>query len=179
MTKLHINEQLLVDLLYANNRQAFSFVHDTFSPDLHGSIVDLIESDKKRVGAALEDAFSAVWQALQSYDERQQKMFAWLLHMMQQLTIVALRQLNRWPQADELKRMSIGLHRKLSTMNRKQRRVIELTYNEGYSKAQIAEAMDISVETVETLLQSGLSQLRLCLRTFFNINGHMYSNGSL
>lgn len=165
--KLYINEQLLIDLLYANNRQAFSFVHDTFSPDLHGSLIDLIETDKACIGAVLENGFASVWQALQSCDERQQKLFAWLLHMMQQLAIVALQQLNRCPSADKLECISIGLHQSLLAMHQTQRRVIELTYNEGYTRTQVAEALAIPVETVDKLLRSGLNQLRFCLRAFY------------
>ncbi|OQP60364.1 hypothetical protein A3860_33840 [Niastella vici] len=158
--KLHINEQLLVDLLYANNRQAFSFVYDTFSPALHGSLIDLIETDKERAVHVMEDAFTAVGQALQSYDEGQQKLFTWLLHMMHQLAIVALRQLNKCPQADELERLSIGLRQKLLTMNRGQRCVIELIYYKGYSKTRISQALHISVEKVDQLLQAGLQHLK-------------------
>lgn len=172
--KLPINEQLLIDLLYANNRQAFSFMYDTFSPVLHGSIIDLIETDKENASHILEDGFSAVLQALQSYDERQQKLFAWLLHMMHQLATVALRQLDRWPSADELERLSIGLRQRLLTMNRGQRCVIELMYEKGYSKARIADKLHISVESVESLLQTALHQLRFCLRTFSNTNGKVY-----
>ncbi|AEV99716.1 hypothetical protein A4D02_36080 [Niastella koreensis] len=164
--KLHINEQLLIDLLCASDCKAFEFVHDTFSPALHGSLIDLIETDKKNAVHVLEDGFSAVWQALQSYDQRQQQLFAWLLHMMHQLATVALKQLNRWPSADELERLSIGLRQKLLTMNRGQRCVIELMYERGYCKARIANALNVSIETVDTLLQTGLSQLKTYLKTF-------------
>lgn len=158
--KLYINEQLLIDVLYANNRQALSFVYDTFSPALHGSILDLIEIDKECAGHVLEDGFSTVWEALQSCDEHQQKLFAWLLHMMHQLATVALRQLNRWPPAEELERLSICLHQKLLTLNREQRCVIELMYEKGYSRARISRALNISVEKVEQLLQAGLQNLK-------------------
>ena len=158
--KLHVNEQLLIDLLCANNKQALSFVYDTFSPALHGSIVDLVEIDKECATRVMEDGFSSVWQALSSYDKHQQKLFAWLLHMMHQLATVALRQLSRWPSAEELERLSIVLRQKLLTMNRGQRCVIEMIYNKGYSKARISQALDISVDTVEQLLQAGLQHLK-------------------
>jgi RNA polymerase sigma-70 factor (ECF subfamily) len=163
--KLHINEQLLIDVLYANNRQAFSFVYDTFSPVLHGSIIDLIETDKECASHVLEDGFSIIWEALQYYDERQQKLFAWLLHMMHQLATVALRQLNRWPATEVLERLSIGLRQKLLTMNPEQRRIIELIYEKGYSKARISQALHISVEIVDQLLQAGLQHLKQYIKT--------------
>ncbi|AEW02357.1 hypothetical protein A4D02_36065 [Niastella koreensis] len=165
--KLHINEQLLIDLLCANNCKAFEFVHDTFSPALHGSLIDLVETDKENASHILEDGFSAVWQIVhQSYDQRQQQLFSWLLHMMHQLAMVALKQLNRWPSADELERLSLCLRRKLSTMNVSQRHVIELMYDQGYCKARIASALNIPIETVDHLLKSGFRELKAYLKTF-------------
>ena len=158
--KLHVNEQLLIDVMYASDRRTFSFLHDTFSPALHGNLIDFVETDRESAGRMLEDAFSAVWQVLQSCDKRQQRLFAWLLHMLRRLTIKAMQQFSTWPKAEELERISIGLHRKLLTLNRGQRCVIELLYNEGYSKSRVADTLNIPVEIVDNLLQSGLQQLQ-------------------
>lgn len=158
--KLHVNEQLLIDILYTSDKRSFSFLHDTFSPALHGSLLDLVETDKESANRVLDEAFAAVLHILQAYDNRKQKFFIWLLHMAQRITFTALQQFSTWPQAADLETMSIFLRQKLLTLNRGQRCVIDLLYDKGYSKSRIAATLNISVEMVDQLLQSGLQQLQ-------------------
>jgi RNA polymerase sigma-70 factor (ECF subfamily) len=177
--KLHVNEQLLIDILYTSDKRAFSFLHDTFSPALHGSLLDLVETDKESAGQMLDDAFSFAGRILQAYDQKKQRLLLWILHMARRITFTALQQFNTWPQAEELERISIGLRQKLLTMNRGQRCVIELMYYKGYTKARVADTLHISVEMVNKLLQSGLDQLRLCLPSSSKINSDGNSDSTL
>lgn len=163
MCKLHIHEQLFLDLLFECNRHAFAFLHDTYSPALHGSFLDIIEEDKELAARMLEEIFVHAWGHVNALDSRKQKFFIWMLHVARRLTISAIQQLGAWPRASKLEEISRGLRFILKHMDKGQRYVIELTYYKGYSKAHIARMLNISADTVENLLQTGLRQLQVYL----------------
>lgn len=160
MCKLYIDEQLFIDLLFECNRHAFAFLHDTYSPALHGSFLDIIEEDKELAAKMLEEIFVRAWGNVNACGSRNSKLFIWMLHIARRLTIAAIQQLGAWPRASKLEEISRGLRFILLHMDKGQRWVIELTYYKGYSKAHIARILNVSADTVENLLQTGLRQLQ-------------------
>ena len=51
----------------------------------------------------------------------------------------------------------------LSQLPEKQRRVIELAYNQGFSQSEIAQQLDIPLGTVKTCTRQGLLKLKRIL----------------
>lgn len=158
MKTSQIADQLLIDLLLKKDRQAFEFLYNTYSPALHGSIIDIVAS-KELASDVLQKAFITAHDTIRRYDQRKQQLFTWMLHISMRITIEILHSINRWPHASELIEISGAIRALLCKMSPGQKRVIELMYYQGLSKSQIAQIMNISIETTDELLQNGLLQL--------------------
>jgi RNA polymerase sigma-70 factor (ECF subfamily) len=158
MKTSQIADQLLIDLLLKKDRQAFEFLYDTYSPALHGSIIDIVAS-KELAADVLQKAFVMAYNTISDYDHRKQRLFTWMLHISRRIALEILHSINRWPKASELIEISGGMRSLLCKMSPGQKRVIELMYYKGLSKTQVAQLMNISIETTDELLQTGLYQL--------------------
>jgi len=159
MSKLPINEQLLIDLLYTSNRQAFAFLHETYSPVLHGHLIDLIE-DKDIAAKVLQKAFVAAYFTISDCKRRRQKLYTWMLHITLRLVIQTAQVIESWPTASQLQALSGGMSSVLDTMDVGPREVIRLIYDKGYSKAKAASLLKLPIYRIDEMLQTGLQQLQ-------------------
>lgn len=160
-----LNDQLLIDLLIRRDPQAFELLYDTYSPSLHGSIIEIV-ANKEIAVKILQEAFLTAWETINSYDKDKQKLFTWMLHIARRISIQMLRSINAWPSASQLAEIAGGLRSLLKDMNASHRQVIELMYYKGYTKNKVAETLHISIDTVNILLYQGLVQLHLRLDAF-------------
>jgi RNA polymerase sigma-70 factor (ECF subfamily) len=167
MKSYSINDQLLIDLLIRRDTQAFKLLYDTYSPSLHGSIIDIV-ANKELAAQILERAFFTAWETINSYDQSKQNLFTWMLHIARRISIETLRSINAWPSASQLEKIAGGLRTILKDMDSGQRRVIELMYYQGFSKSQVAETLHISLDTVNNLFNQGMAQLHLRLDAYTN-----------
>ena len=158
MKTSQIADQLLIDLLLKKDRQAFEFLYNTYSPALHGSVIDIV-AGKELASDVLQKAFITACNTILQYDVRKQRLFTWMLHISGRIAMEMLQSINRWPRASELIEISCGIRALLGKMSPGQKRVIELMYYQGLSKAQVAQILNISVETTDELLRNGLLQL--------------------
>jgi RNA polymerase sigma-70 factor (ECF subfamily) len=165
MESYTFDDQLLIDLLIKRDIKAFKLLYDTYSPSLHGSIIDIV-AQKDLAAQILEQAFFTAWETINSYDQHKEKLFTWMLHIARRISIQTLRAINSWPSAEQLCDVAGNMRAVLKTMNRSHRQVIELMYYKGLSKNQVAEILNIPVDTVTVLLQQGMAQLFQRLKSF-------------
>lgn len=159
MDKFLIDDQLLIDLLLEKNKHAFKFLYDTYSPALHGSIIEIV-ANKDLAFTVLEEVFITAWNEIGNYNKKNQSIFIWLLHIARRISQQALRSIGSWPDASQLAEVSWQLRKVLQRMEKGPKSVIELTYYQGLSKPQVAQIMNVPLQTVEQLLQVGFQQLR-------------------
>lgn len=154
-----ISDQLLVDLLVNKDKDAFSFLLDSYSPSLHGSLIELM-ADKDIIENVLKKALAAAYFTITRHKLGHQKIYVWMGHVALRLVLVPLRAMHRWPTASQLQEVSFGLSTILNTMEPVSRAVIQLIYNKGHNKAQVACLLNLPVYRVEELLQTGLQRLQ-------------------
>lgn len=157
--KGRISDQLLVDLLVKKDKDAFAFLQDSYSPSLHGSIIDLM-ADKDIAEAVLKKAFASAYFTISQHKRRGQKLYAWLQHFGLRLVLEPLRAMDQWPTPGQLQDASNALYSLLNAMDPVSRAVIQCIYDKGYSKAQVACLLNLPVYRVDELLQSGLQRLQ-------------------
>ncbi|CAG5074800.1 ECF RNA polymerase sigma factor SigK [Dyadobacter sp. CECT 9623] len=71
-------EQQLVLALKANQRAAFEYFYDKYSPGLYGSICQIIP-DQEIASEILQEAFIEFWQDIRYYDVNKGTIFTWAL----------------------------------------------------------------------------------------------------
>lgn len=157
------------------NDKAFSYLYDNYSSALFG-IVNSIVTDREIANDVLQNVFVNIWRKIESYDPAKGRLFTWMLNVARNASIDEVRskgyrdaQKNQPlpenvdvnigaavnPASDD-----VGLRKVLTKLKGEQRKLIELSYFQGYTHEEIAKALSIPLGTVKTRIRSSLIQLR-------------------
>jgi len=177
--KTTYSEQELVALLNQQDNDAFNYLYDHYSGALF-TIVNQIVPDKDTASDVLQEVFVNIWKKIDSYDVAKGRLFTWMLNIARNAAIDKVRskgyrdnQRNQ-PMAESENSgiaMStnpmvndVGLKKVLTTLNEEYRKLIDLSYFQGFTHEEIAKMMGIPLGTVKTRIRSAISQLRTLIR---------------
>jgi RNA polymerase sigma factor (sigma-70 family) len=177
--KIKYSEQELVALLKEQNNDAFNYLYDHYSGALF-TIINQIVPDKDTASDVLQEVFVNVWRKISSYDETKGRLFTWMLNIARNAAIDKVRSKGyrdnqrTQPIAEgENAGMSIssnpvvndvGLKKVLTTLNDEYRKLIDLSYFQGFTHEEIAKMLGIPLGTVKTRIRTAISQLRTMIR---------------
>jgi len=177
--KIKYSEQELVALLKEQNNDAFNYLYDHYSGALF-TIINQIVPDKDTASDVLQEVFVNVWRKIGTYDDTKGRLFTWMLNIARNAAIDKVRSKGyrdnqrTQPIAEgENAGMSIssnpvvndvGLKKVLTTLNDEYRKLIDLSYFQGFTHEEIAKMMGIPLGTVKTRIRTAISQLRTMIR---------------
>ena len=177
--KTKYSEQELVGLLKEQNNDAFNYLYDHYSGALF-TIINQIVSDKDTASDVLQEVFVNIWRKIGTYDETKGRLFTWMLNIARNAAIDKVRSKGyrdnqrTHPIAEgENAGMSmssnpvindVGLKKVLTTLNEEYRRLIDLSYFQGFTHEEIAKMLGIPLGTVKTRIRTAISQLRTMIR---------------
>ena len=176
--KTKYSEQELVALLKEQNNDAFNYLYDHYSGALF-TIINQIVPDKDTASDVLQEVFVNVWRKIGSYDETKGRLFTWMLNIARNAAIDKVRSKgyrdNQRTQsiADGESGMAmssnpvvndVGLKKVLTTLNEEYRKLIDLSYFQGFTHEEIAKMLGIPLGTVKTRIRTAISQLRTMIR---------------
>ena len=157
------------------NEKAFGYLYDNYSGALYG-IVNSIVIDKEIANDVLQNVFVNIWRKIESYDPAKGRLFTWMLNIARNAAIDKVRSKGY---KDSMRNISIendenvfinkttdpvlndvGLKKVLSKLNEEYRRLIDLSYFQGFTHDEIAKIMGIPLGTVKTRIRTAISQLR-------------------
>ena len=177
--KIKYSEQELVALLKEQNNDAFNYLYDHYSGALF-TIINQIVPDKDTASDVLQEVFVNVWRKIGSYDETKGRLFTWMLNIARNAAIDKVRSKgyrdNQRTQSivdGENAGMSIssnpivndvGLKKVLTTLNEEYRKLIDLSYFQGFTHEEIAKMLGIPLGTVKTRIRTAISQLRTLIK---------------
>jgi len=178
-SKIKYSEQELVALLKEQNNDAFNYLYDHYSGALF-TIINQIVPDKDTASDVLQEVFVNVWRKISTYDETKGRLFTWMLNIARNAAIDKVRSKGyrdnqrTQPIAEgENAGMSIssnpvvndvGLKKVLTTLNDEYRKLIDLSYFQGFTHEEIAKMLGIPLGTVKTRIRTAISQLRTMIR---------------
>ena len=176
--KIKYSEQELVALLKEQNNDAFNYLYDHYSGALF-TIINQIVPDKDTASDVLQEVFVNVWRKIGSYDETKGRLFTWMLNIARNAAIDKVRSKGY---RDNQRTQSIaegesgiamssnpvvndvGLKKVLTTLNEEYRKLIDLSYFQGFTHEEIAKMLGIPLGTVKTRIRTAISQLRTMIR---------------
>ncbi|MDP9384070.1 MAG: sigma-70 family RNA polymerase sigma factor, partial [Actinomycetota bacterium] len=140
---------------------------------------------------AVQEAFLNLWRSARRYDEGRGSVRLWLLGMVRNRSIDAVRSRavherrraavegieNRFPTGDSTEEQVIGAERSaaaraaLERLPAEQRQVLELAYYGGWTQLEIAERLGLPVGTVKARTRLGLDKLRVSLDASVRASG--------
>ena len=177
--KIKYSEQELVALLKEQNNDAFNYLYDHYSGALF-TIINQIVPDKDTASDVLQEVFVNVWRKIGTYDETKGRLFTWMLNIARNAAIDKVRSkgyrdnqrtqpiaegenagmaLSSNPVVND-----VGLKKVLTTLNEEYRKLIDLSYFQGFTHEEIAKMLGIPLGTVKTRIRTAISQLRTMIR---------------
>ena len=177
--KIKYSEQELVALLKEQNNDAFNYLYDHYSGALF-TIINQIVPDKDTASDVLQEVFVNVWRKIGTYDETKGRLFTWMLNIARNAAIDKVRSKGYrdnqrtqsivegenagMPISSNPVVNDVGLKKVLTTLNEEHRKLIDLSYFQGFTHEEIAKMMGIPLGTVKTRIRTAISQLRKMIR---------------
>ena len=174
-TKVTYEEHELVTALRQKDDQAFGYLYDHYSGALHGVIKQIV-TDTELSNDVVQETFVNIWRRIETYDEKKGRLFTWMLNIARNAAIDKTRskgfqQSQRQISLDgEIVQPTVkpgiddfGLKKVILKLRDEQRLLIDLSYFQGFTHEQIAQALHIPLGTVKTRIRSALTQLRILL----------------
>ena len=178
-SKTTYSEQELVVLLNEQSNDAFNYLYDHYSGALF-TIINQIVPDKDTASDVLQEVFVNIWKKIDSYDAAKGRLFTWMLNIARNAAIDKIRskgyrdnQRNQPIAEGESGGMMIssnpavtdvGLKKVLTTLSEEYRRLIDLSYFQGFTHEEIAKMLGIPLGTVKTRIRTAISQLRTMIQ---------------
>lgn len=174
-TNLTYEEHELVAALRQKDNQGFSYLYERYSAALYGVIKQIV-ADAELSNDVLQETFVNIWRRIETYDESKGRLFTWMLNIARNAAIDKTRSKGfqqsqrQIPLDGEAIQPSVrpgiddfGLKKVIHKLKDEQRLLIDLSYFQGYTHEQIAQALHIPLGTVKTRIRSALTQLRALL----------------
>lgn len=177
--KTKYSEHELVVLLNEQSNDAFNYLYDHYSGALF-TIINQIVPDKDMAGDVLQEVFVNIWKKINTYDSAKGRLFTWMLNIARNAAIDKIRskgyrdnQRNQPIIESESGGMEmssnpvvndVGLKKVLTTLNEEYRKLIDLSYFQGFTHEEIAKMLGIPLGTVKTRIRTAISQLRTMIR---------------
>lgn len=166
-------EKEILRLFAEGNVKAMDLLYDNYADALYGVSLRIV-GNESIASDVLQDSFVKIWQSSKSYDPAKGRLFTWLMRIVRNKSIDAVRKKNRKAEIQsELKVVYDGdgssspdpsikqdLKTVLSELDGEQRDLIEHSYILGYSHPEIAKKFDLPLGTVKTRIRKAMTDLR-------------------
>ncbi len=169
-------EQELVFSLKQKDEAAFSYLYDNYAAALNGVIYAMV-NDFTISEDILQEAFLKIWNNIDAYDQTKGKLYTWMRRITHNLTLDTLKSNQHKYQSKVVSEESIitnvsvnnnvftkldsqDFKKKLQTLDKKQRLIIDMSYFQGYTQEEIAQELEMPVGTVKTKIRSAIIELR-------------------
>jgi RNA polymerase sigma-70 factor (ECF subfamily) len=167
-------EREILERFEKGDAGAMDLLYDNYSEALYGIAYRML-GDEEKAQDVLQEAFVKIWQRSRHYDPSKGRLFTWLLTIVRNQAIDAIRKRNRQseiqgPAGDVLlnnidsESTDLGVNhdiqKVLGQLDGQHRELIEHSYILGYTHPEIAEKFDIPLGTVKTRIRMAMSELR-------------------
>lgn len=172
-------ETELVERLQAHDQAAFSYLYDHYHRALFAIIFQVLQQAEVAEDV-LQEVFVKIWQNVRTYDSSKGRLYTWMLNIARNSAIDRTRSkdFNKQSKTIELTDNvyegkdgvhsainDIGLKKTMERLPEDGRRLLELSYFQGYTQDEISKMLGIPLGTVKTRIRSTLLQLRKLVGT--------------
>lgn len=173
--KTKIEEEDLIRLLAAREKQGIEILYDNYSAALYGVIQRIVVSDEI-AEEVLQETFLKIWNNFAQYDSSKGRLFTWMVNICRNLAIDKVRSKdfvnqNKNQSIDNAVSLSdhktsfdpdlIGVRDIVKKLEPEYRQIIDLLYFKGYSQSEAAEKLNIPLGTVKTRSRAAIQRLRV------------------
>ena len=161
-------------LLKAHDQGAYGYLYDHYSKSLFTVIYQVLPQTEVAEDV-LQEVFIKIWQNVGAYDASKGRLYTWMLNIARNSAIDRTRskEFNKQAKTTTLTENvyngkdglnitinDIGLKKTIERLPEENRRLLQLSYFQGYTQEEIAKMLGIPLGTVKTRIRSTLLQLR-------------------
>ena len=169
----------MIERLQAHDQAAYSYLYDHYSKALFAVIYQVVQQ-QEAAEDVLQEVFVKIWQHVGAYDASKGRLYTWMLNIARNSAIDRTRskEFNKQTKTTELTENvyagkdgvhstinDIGLKKTIERLPAENRRLLELSYFQGYTQDEISKMLGIPLGTVKTRIRSTLLQLRKLVGT--------------
>ena len=167
-------EDELARLLKRQEKAALVYLYDHYAGALNGVIFNIVQ-DSDLARDILQEVFVKIWKQMESYDPVKGRVFTWMHHIARNSAIDAIRS-KQWRKQQDSKPLTevhaalpdnsqnltgnLELRKSVKALPEEHKVLVEMSYFQGYTQAEIAESLGIPLGTVKTRLRVALSRLK-------------------
>jgi RNA polymerase sigma factor (sigma-70 family) len=167
-------EEALIRSLCRQEHGAFLYLYDNYAAALNGVILSII-GDTDFAGDILQEVFVKIWRQMDSYDPQKGKLFTWMYNVARNTAIDATRG-KEWKTRKNSRSLTEGnagladdrspsaggvdLRGSMQELKEDHKVLVDMSYFQGYTQAEIAKLLNIPLGTVKTRLRAALSNLK-------------------
>ena len=166
-------------MLNEQSNDAFNYLYENYSGAIY-TIINQIVPDKDTANDVMQEVFVNIWRKINTYDATKGRLFTWMLNIARNAAIDKVRS-KGYRDSQRTQPMSegeggglaistnpsvadVGLKKVLTTLNEEYRKLIDLSYFQGFTHEEIAKLLGIPLGTVKTRIRTAISQLRTMIR---------------
>jgi RNA polymerase sigma factor (sigma-70 family) len=168
------SEEELIELLRRQDAAGFVYLYDNYAHALNGVILTIID-DRQFAGDILQEVFVKIWRHIDKYDASRGRLFTWMHNIARNSAIDATRR-KEWKKGKRNNPLTTAeedladghlppgvepdLRRSVDVLKEDHKILVDMSYFQGYTQAEIATILGIPLGTVKTRLRAALSQLK-------------------
>lgn len=167
-------EEELIRLLRQRERAAFVYLYDNYAAALNGVILTIID-DSHFAGDILQEVLVKIWRQIDSYDPARGRLFTWMHHIARNTAVDATRgkewktrirsktlteDFSELPDGGSSGAGAPDLRGSVQQLKEDHRLLVDMSYFQGYTQAEIAEMLGLPLGTVKTRLRTALMKLK-------------------
>lgn len=168
-------EQKLINGLRNHNMLAFNQLYKMYAHNLLGVIVKIV-NQQETAEDLLQDVFLKIKRNIHSYDEDKSRLFTWLLNITRNTAFDHLRKKSSRQQKTnvvlddagaEMENYAhspnidtIGVRKLVDALHPKHKKMLDLSYYQGYTHEEIAELLEMPLGSVKTCIRQAILKLR-------------------
>ena len=168
-----IDESSLCDLIRYQDRDAFTYLYDAYSPAVFGEILRIVKN-RESAEDLLQEVFITIWQKGHQYDSRKGRLFTWMLSITRNRCIDHLRRaenkpgifrtdnsFTRYEVHEERSELEFSImYKNVKNLESTPTELIRLVYIYGFTHTEAAKKCEIPVGTVKTILRKFIIKTR-------------------
>jgi RNA polymerase sigma factor (sigma-70 family) len=168
-------ESELIALLKQKSSRAFVSLYNIYAATIYTVILQIVK-DKEVANNVIQDVFLIIMDRIDSYDHSKESLFIWILKITRNAAIKVVKSKNtqlslkqqlivdeKSGKLDNLEIDNYGLKNVIMKLKEEQKVFIDLCYYKDFRHDEIAEILDIPLDTVNKRLKIALSELRTLL----------------
>ncbi len=147
-------------------------IYQNYGKALFGVAAGIV-GERDRAMDVLQEALISIWQNAQKYNAQKGRLYTWMLNIVRNKAIDEHRKINRrlkihtqvedvtvHERGYETNIDLIGFGKQLDKLHPDKKKLIELSYIQGYSHSEISENLSLPLGTVKTRIRSAMKDLK-------------------